>query len=182
MEKLIMDKAAVDEALSNISEQIIKQNKGVEKLGLVGIRTKGRSLAQLIATYVGQSQSVQLPVGTVDTTLYRDDVSISSRRPLLCHTQIPFAVTDMKIILVDDVLYTGRTIRAALDALMDLGRPRVIELAVLIDRGHRELPIRADYVGREVPTTPDETVKLIIDDDLRSYKVVMLNETIIKKW
>lgn len=182
MEKLIMDKAAVDDALSRMSEQIIKQNEGVEKLGLVGIRTKGRYLAQLIATYIGQSQSVQLPVGTVDTTLYRDDVSVSSRRPLLCHTQIPFAVTDMKIVLVDDVLYTGRTIRAALDALMDLGRPCAIELAVLIDRGHRELPIRADYVGNEVPTTQDETVKLIIGDDLKNYKVVMLDEASAKKW
>ncbi len=182
MEKLIMDKVAVDEALAQMSGRIIQQHKGVGNLGLVGIRTKGRYLAQLLTAHIKHTEGVQLPVGTIDTTLYRDDVSVSSRRPLLCTTQIPFAVADKKIILVDDVLYTGRTIRAALDALMDLGRPQAIELAVLIDRGHRELPIRADYVGRKIPTIAEETIKLIIDEELNHYQVVLHAESATKKW
>jgi pyrimidine operon attenuation protein/uracil phosphoribosyltransferase len=182
MEKLVMDKAAVDEALGRISQQIVEQHKQVGELGLVGIRTKGRYLAQLIAAQIEHTQNLPLPVGTIDTTLYRDDVSVSSHRPELCHTEIPFTVSDKKIILVDDVLYTGRTIRAALDAIMDLGRPKAIELAVLVDRGHRELPIRADYFGRQVATTDEETIKLIIDENLQHYKVVKLSESAAKKW
>jgi pyrimidine operon attenuation protein/uracil phosphoribosyltransferase len=181
-EKLVMDKAAVDEALAQMAREIVQRNKDIDALGMVGIRTKGRYLAQLLAARIKQAQGVRLPVGTIDTTLYRDDVSVSSRRPLLCHTQIPFVVTDKKIILVDDVLYTGRTIRAALDALMDLGRPWAIELAVLIDRGHRELPICADYVGREISTTPEESIKLIIDEGLSHYQIVLLTESASKKW
>ncbi len=177
-----MDKAAVDKALEHISRQIIQQHKGIDNLGLVGIRTKGRYLAQLIASRIKQHQGVELPVGTIDTSLYRDDVSVTPNRPILCTTQVPFAVADKKVILVDDVLYTGRTIRAALDALMDLGRSRAIELAVLIDRGHRELPIKADYVGCEIPTTVDETIKLIIDEGLKHYKVVKLKDPTAKKW
>ncbi len=183
MEKLIMNKAAVDKAIALLSRQIVQQNKGTGDLGLVGIRAKGHYLAQLIADYIKQAEGVELPVGTIDTTLYRDDVSVTTRRPILCHTQIPFPVTNKKIILVDDVLYTGRTIRAALDALIDLGRPQAIELAVLIDRGHRELPIQADYVGRKVPAKSAETIKLIIiDQDVKEHKVILLEVSTTKSW
>jgi pyrimidine operon attenuation protein/uracil phosphoribosyltransferase len=182
MEKLILDKVAIDELIAQISGQIIKQNQALDQLGLVGIRTKGKYLARLIASFIEQHQKIKLPVGTIDTTLYRDDVSVSSHRPVLCHTEIPFDVANKKIILVDDVLYTGRTIRAALDALMDLGRPKAIELAVLIDRGHRELPIRANYVGYEIATTNEETIKLVIDQNLNYYKVILSKESTAKKW
>ncbi len=180
MQKLIMDNTELDNVLAQISEQIIQKNKNLCDVALVGIRKKGRYLAQLIASYIEEQKQIKLLLGTVDTTLYRDDISTSARRPLLCHTEIPFAISDKKIILVDDVLYTGRTIRAALDALIDLGRPQVIELAVLIDRGHRELPICADYVGEKIPTTQQETIKLIIEN--KSHKVVMQKDNSNKKW
>jgi len=151
-------------------------------LALLGIRTKGKKLAQRIAAKLRERAGLELKVGTIDTSLYRDDVNVSPRRPLLCKTEISFPVTNKKIILVDDVLYTGRTIRAALDAVMDLGRPSSVQLAVLVDRGHRELPIHADYVGLMVTTSRQQSVRVILQDDPAQDEVVLIQEPEARKW
>ena len=150
----ILDAAAIRRSLVRISHEIIEKNKGVEDVVLIGIRTRGIFLAQRLARFIAEFEGVQLPVGELDVTLYRDDRRNQPRQPEVTRTQIPFDVTDKKVILVDDVLFTGRTIRAAMDAVMDVGRPRLIQSAVLIDRGHRELPIRADYVGEKCAHLP----------------------------
>lgn len=156
----IMDAEDIRRALFRLSHEIIERNKGIRDLCLVGIRTRGVPLAQRLAALIEEHEGKKLPVGILDITFYRDDLSMLSSQPVLHKTEIPFHVTGKKVVLVDDVLFTGRTIRAALDALMDLGRPRAIQLAVLIDRGHRELPIRADYVGKNVPTSGKEVVQV----------------------
>ncbi len=162
----VMDAEDMRRALFRVSHEIIEQNKGAGQLSLVGIRTRGVPLAKRLADLVREHEGTVLPVGTLDITFYRDDLSLLSPQPVLHRTEIPFHVTGKKIILVDDVLYTGRTVRAALDALMDLGRPQAIQLAVLIDRGHRELPIRADYVGKNVPTSKREVIHVrLIESD-----------------
>ncbi len=147
-------------ALQRIAHEIVEANKGVEGLALVGIHTRGIPLAERIARYIREFEGKEVPVGMLDITLYRDDLSEIGIRPQVRQTRIPFDLTGKAVVLVDDVLYTGRTARAALDALMDLGRPKRIYLAVLIDRGHRELPIRADFVGKNVPTAKNEVVKV----------------------
>ncbi|WP_038057594.1 bifunctional pyr operon transcriptional regulator/uracil phosphoribosyltransferase PyrR [Thermus amyloliquefaciens] len=147
-------------ALYRIAHEVVEANKGVEGLVLVGIHTRGIPLAERIARYIREFEGVEVPVGVLDITLYRDDLSEIGVRPQVRQTRIPFDLTGKAVVLVDDVLYTGRTARAAMDALMDLGRPRRIYLAVLIDRGHRELPIRADFVGKNVPTARNEVVKV----------------------
>ena len=161
---VIMDSQAVKRALTRISHEIIEKNKGVKEVVLVGIRTRGVPLAERIANEINKIEGFKVPVGTLDITLYRDDLSTLSYQPIVCETEIPVDITNKIIILVDDVLYTGRTIRAALDALIDLGRPKKIQLAVLIDRGHRELPIRADYVGKNVPTATKEAIAVKLTD------------------
>jgi len=181
MGKLVLDYAETEEILCRLSREIVAQQADIGEVGLVGIRHKGTQLARLIAQHIQKECGVELPVGLIDTTLYRDDVSVAARRPMLCPTQIPFPVSAKHIILVDDVLYTGRTIRAALDALMDLGRPQRIQLAVLVDRGHRELPIHADYIGQVIPTTRDEQVKVSIEEDGR-VRVWLVQEVEQKAW
>ena len=156
----ILDGKGIDRALTRISHEIIEKNKGVEGLAIVGIRTGGVFLAQRIAKIVSDIEKAEVPVGIVDITLYRDDLTIGTHQPTLRGTEIPFNVDEKKIVIVDDVLYTGRTVRAAMDAVMEFGRPKMIQLAVLIDRGHRELPIRADYVGKNVPTSLRESVNV----------------------
>ena len=163
-ETLILDKAGIRRALTRISHEILERNKGIADLALVGIRTGGDFLALQLAGMIGRIEDAQVPVGVIDITLYRDDLGSRGIRPLE-KTTLPFSLDDRQVVLVDDVLYTGRTIRAAMDALMDLGRPRNIQLAVLIDRGHRELPIRPDYVGRNVPTARDEGIVVEFDAD-----------------
>jgi pyrimidine operon attenuation protein/uracil phosphoribosyltransferase len=154
----VLDEGALDRALSRIAHEILERTQGTEGLALVGIRTRGVSLARRIAEKIRVIEGVLPPVGALDITLYRDDLGLLAEQPMVKATEIPFSIKGKTVILVDDVLFTGRTIRAAMDALMDLGRPRMIQLAVLIDRGHRELPIRPDYVGKNLPTSRRESV------------------------
>lgn len=165
MKKKIMDKEGISRALMRIAHEILEKNKGTKKICLVGIRTRGAFLAERIKDCIKKIENTEVPVGVLDITLYRDDISLaSSSQPVVHQTLIDFDIAGKKLILVDDVLYTGRTIRAALDAIIDLGRPDQIQLAVLIDRGHRELPIRADYVGKNIPTAENEIVKVILKE------------------
>jgi len=153
-----MDADAMRRALVRVAHEIVEKNKGVENIILVGIRTRGVPLAQRIAEEIKTIENITLPVGTLDITLYRDDLSTLAYNPVVRATEIDFDISGKTVVLVDDVLFTGRTIRCALDALIDMGRPTAIQLAVLVDRGHRELPIRADYVGKNVPTARTEAV------------------------
>ncbi len=162
--RLVMDEDAIRRVLYRLSHEITEENKGVDGLMLVGIRTRGVPLAQRLAAMIKEQEKVEVPVGILDITFYRDDLTLISPQPVVRSTEIPGRVTEKKIILVDDVLYTGRTVRAALDALMDLGRPRAIKLAVLIDRGHRQLPICADYVGKTIATSAGETVHVLLKE------------------
>ncbi|AZO95186.1 bifunctional pyr operon transcriptional regulator/uracil phosphoribosyltransferase PyrR [Halocella sp. SP3-1] len=158
LKKKIIDAEGIRRALTRIAHEIIEKNKGVEDLVIIGIRTRGVPLARRLAARIEDIEGVEVSVGILDITLYRDDLSMVAQQPIVHKTEIPFDITGKQVILVDDVLYTGRTVRAALDALIDIGRPRVIQLAILVDRGHRELPIRADYVGKNLPTSQDEVV------------------------
>ena len=157
---IVMDEQAIQRALTRIAHEIVEKNKGTKDLILVGIRKRGVPLADRLADIIENIEGVKITTGILDITLYRDDLAHMSYQPLVQETHIPADITNKVIVLVDDVLYTGRTIRAALDALIDFGRPKKIQLAVLIDRGHRELPIRADYVGKNVPTATREAVEV----------------------
>ena len=154
----IMDEAAMKRALRRIAHEIIENNRGVENLKLIGIQRRGVSLAKILVEEIECIEGVRLPLGTLDITFYRDDLSMLAEQPIVHDTHIPFEVQDAKIVMVDDVLFSGRTARAGLDAICSRGRPAQIQLAVLIDRGHRELPIRADYVGKNLPTKKSEMV------------------------
>ena len=169
-ETAILDKAGIARAVTRIAHEILEQNKGGEKLALIGIRTGGDHLATLLQAKINEIEGTEVPLGAVDITMYRDDLASRGNLPI-GKTDIPFHLDGKQVILVDDVLYTGRTIRSAMDALMDFGRPSTIQLAVLIDRGHRELPIRADYVGRNVPTAHEEDIAVIFDDELNPVEV-----------
>jgi len=158
---VVLDEAGIDRALTRIAHEILEANKGAQDIALVGIVTRGDLLAEELASRIERIEGIKVPVGQLDISFYRDDVNIRLS-PLIHSTNIPFDVDHYTIILVDDILFTGRTIRAALDALMDYGRPKRIQLAVLVDRGHRELPIRADYVGKNVPSSLDEQVRLYL--------------------
>lgn len=182
MDKLILDSSGVDETITRISAEITGNFDELDKLVFVGIRTKGTQIAHRLGEKIRQTKKVEIPVGTVDTTLYRDDVSVAPRQPVLCKTEIPVEVTGRMIVLVDDVLYTGRTIRAALDALMDLGRPAAILLAVLVDRGHRELPISGDFVGQTVETEKNQSVKVRLYENRDKDNVVLVDEPDNKNW
>lgn len=154
----IMDENAIARAITRISHEIIEKNKGVDNLVLMGIQRRGVPLARKIAAKIKEVENREILVGILDITLYRDDLSLLNEHPIINGTEINFDIADKKVVLVDDVIYTGRTVRAAIDAIMDINRPQMIQLAVLIDRGHRELPIRADYVGKNVPTSRSEIV------------------------
>lgn len=162
---VIMDADAMRRAIVRISHEIIEKNKGVENVVLVGIRTRGVPIAERIANTIEKIENAKVPVGMLDITLYRDDLSTLAYNPIVHGTEIDLDLTGKVVILVDDVLYTGRTIRAALDAIIDMGRPRAIQLAVLIDRGHRELPIRADFAGKNVPTSHKEAVNVSLAEE-----------------
>jgi pyrimidine operon attenuation protein/uracil phosphoribosyltransferase len=157
-EKQILSAEEMRRALVRISHEVIERNAGAQGVALVGIRTRGVPLAERIAHAILEFEGHEVPVGVLDITLYRDDIAIRPDYPVVRRTEIPFNVDGLSIVLVDDVLFTGRTVRAALDALIDLGRPRRIQLAVLVDRDHRELPIRADFVGKDVPTSREEEI------------------------
>lgn len=161
---VIMDSEAIRRALVRIAHEIIEKNKGVEDVVIVGIRTRGVPLAQRIATEINAIENCEMTVGMLDITLYRDDLSTLGYNPVVHGTDINFDLSGKHVVLVDDVLYTGRTIRAALDAVIDMGRPKTIQLAVLVDRGHKELPIRADYVGKNVPTSQKETIEVVLNE------------------
>lgn len=161
---IILDSAGVNRALTRISHEVLERNKGIDNVVLVGIRTGGDSLAAVLQAKIAEIEGAQIPLGALDISMYRDD--IASRANIeVGKTDISFPLDDKNVVLVDDVLYTGRTIRAAMGALMDLGRPQSIQLAVLIDRGHRELPIRPDYIGRNVPTAHEERIEVVFDQD-----------------
>jgi pyrimidine operon attenuation protein / uracil phosphoribosyltransferase len=157
---IVLDEQAIRRALTRIAHEIIERNKGIEDCVLVGIKTRGIYLAKRLAERIEQIEGAAIPVGELDITLYRDDLTTKTgdKEPLVKGTDVPVDITNKKVVLVDDVLYTGRTVRAAMDALMDLGRPAQIQLAVLVDRGHRELPIRADFVGKNIPTSSSEMI------------------------
>ncbi len=158
-ERQIMDESGISRALARIAHEILERNRGADDVRLVGIHTRGVPLAHRLAARIAEFEGAATPVASLDINLYRDDLQEGSR-PSVRPTEMPFSIRDKKVVLVDDVLFTGRTIRAALDALNDFGRPRQVQLAILVDRGHRELPIRADYVGRNLPTRRDELVKV----------------------
>ena len=160
----IMDEAQLRRTVTRMAHEIIERDKGVADVVLVGIRRRGEPIARMLAEAIERVEGAKVPVGTLDITFYRDDLTHLSADPKLNRTDVPFGIGDRTVVLVDDVLYTGRTVRAALDALMDLGRARRIQLAVLIDRGHRELPIRADFAGKNVPTAQTEFVRVAIPE------------------
>ena len=157
-----MDAVRISRSLARIAHEILERNRALEELALVGIRTRGVPLAKRLAHTIREINQHEIPTGTLDITLYRDDLMRTAvgAQPVIRRTEIPFSIDDRRILLVDDVLYTGRTIRAALDALIEFGRPRAIQLVVLVDRGHRELPIKADYVGKNLPTSLSQSVQV----------------------
>lgn len=168
-----MDTEAMRRAIVRIAHEVIEKNKGVENVILVGIRTRGVPLAKRIAQEIEKIEKVKVPVGSLDITLYRDDLSTLAYNPIVHGTEIDHDISGKVAVLVDDVLYTGRTIRAALDALIDMGRPQAIQLAVLIDRGHKELPIRADFVGKNVPTAQKELIDVSLSESDGCDEVVI---------
>jgi pyrimidine operon attenuation protein/uracil phosphoribosyltransferase len=172
----IMDKEQMERTIHRMAHEIIEQNKGVEQIRLVGIRSRGVPLAERMSAYLKKIESVEIPVGIIDITLYRDDLSTIAHQPVIKGSSIDFEMEGAVVILVDDVLFTGRTVRAAIDALLDFGRPKQIQLAVLVDRGHRELPIKADYVGKNVPTSIEEIIKVAFEetDGEDSVKIVLV--------
>ncbi|MEF9990920.1 MAG: bifunctional pyr operon transcriptional regulator/uracil phosphoribosyltransferase PyrR [Romboutsia sp.] len=156
----LMDEKAIERAIIRISHEIIEKNKGVEDVVLVGIKTRGVPIAYRISNKIEDIEGTKVNTGEVDITLYRDDLKKLDKDPVLNGSNIEFSINDKIVVLVDDVLYTGRTVRSALDAIMDIGRPKCIQLAVIVDRGHRELPVRADYVGKNVPTSKHEIISV----------------------
>ncbi len=173
MAKELLDKKDVERVITRMAHEIIEKNKGVSLLCLVGIQRGGVHLAERLARRLEEIEGKVLPVGTLDIALYRDDLNVRKEQPVVRRTQVPCEINNKKIILVDDVLYTGRSIRAAMDAIMDFGRPSAIQLAVLVDRGHRELPIKADFVGKNIPTATTETVRVQLEEDGFEDKVVI---------
>ncbi len=164
LKKKLMDEKEMDRTLTRIAHEIVERNKGIDDLCIIGIKRRGDVLAERIAEKLFKIEGKKVPVGALDITLYRDDLSTLSVAPIVRKTSIPCDVNGKKIIIVDDVIYTGRTVRAALDAIVDYGRPQLIQLAVLIDRGHRELPIHPDYVGKVIPTSKDENVVVLLKE------------------
>jgi pyrimidine operon attenuation protein/uracil phosphoribosyltransferase len=168
----VLDEAALDRALTRIAHEILERNDGAAELAFVGIRTRGVTLAHRLAAKIERIDGTSLPVGALDITLYRDDLDMRGA-PVVRGTDIPFSIKGKTVVLVDDVLYTGRTIRAALDAIIDLGRPKMVQLAILIDRGHRELPIRPDYIGKNLPTSRREVVAVRMKEHDGEDRVVI---------
>lgn len=173
-----MDAADIKRALKRISYEILDRNSGPENLAIVGLQTRGVHIAKRIAAIIEEIEHTTIPVGVLDVTMYRDDFRIALKQPKVQITTIPFEVEGITIILVDDVFFTGRTVRGALDAIMDFGRPGCIEFAVLVDRGHRELPLRADYVGKMIPTDPNEEirVRMVEEDGIDEVTIITLED------
>jgi pyrimidine operon attenuation protein/uracil phosphoribosyltransferase len=171
--RTVMDAQEINRALTRVAHEIIEKNRGIAEVALVGIRTGGVYLAKRLAKKLQEIEGTAVPLGELDITLYRDDLNARKEHPVLRKTDIPFDVTDLKVILVDDVLFTGRTTRAAMDGLIDLGRPGEIQLAVLVDRGHRQLPIKATYVGKNLPTALEESVEVYLEEAGTPDRVVL---------
>ena len=169
----LLDSADMNRALARIAHEVIERNHGTDDVVLIGIQRRGVSLARDVQRAITRIEGTDVPLGTLDITFYRDDLSTMGPAPSVGSTDLPFDINDKTVVLVDDVLYTGRTVRAAMNELMDYGRARAIQLAVLIDRGHRELPIRADYVGKNVPTSRREVIKVMVEDFDETRKVVL---------
>jgi pyrimidine operon attenuation protein/uracil phosphoribosyltransferase len=172
--RVVMDSEGIDRSLTRISYEILEKNKGGEDIVIIGIQKGGVVLAERIRDKISRIEDTKVPMGKLDITLYRDDLLTSSKKPSMGKTDIPFSLDNKKVVIVDDVLFTGRTIRAAMDALIDFGRPRLIQLAVLVDRGHRELPIRADFVGKNLPSSLWEEVTVNVSTDKAKDEVVIL--------
>jgi len=170
----LMDSKAIDRTVLRLTHEVLEKNRGVKDLVIVGIRNRGDSLARRMIKSIKKIEGEEVALGVLDITLYRDDFQKFTESPVVKETDIPFDITEKKVVLVDDVLYTGRTIRAALDALIDFGRPALIQLAVLVDRGHRELPIKADYVGKNVPTAVGEEVQVKLKEVDGEDKVLLV--------
>jgi len=175
-DRIIMTKEDMKRALVRITHEILERNKGASELAIIGIKTRGAIMAQRLVSLIKEIDGTLVPLGLLDINLYRDDLTDIAQQPIIGETKIKFDVTDKIIILVDDVLYTGRTIRCALDAIIDFGRPKLIQLAVLLDRGHRELPIRAEYVGKNVPTSQKEVVEVSLEETDKKDEVSIRQE------
>ena len=173
----LMGKDEIRRALLRLSHQILEKNREMEDLVVIGIHRRGVTLAERISKMMEEIKGKKLPTGTLDITFYRDDLTRIAYQPMVRNTNILFPIDEKKVVLVDDVLYTGRTVRAAIDALLDFGRPKKIELVVLIDRGHRQLPIRADYVGKNIPTSPEEMVEVRVEELDGTDEVLILKRT-----
>jgi len=173
MPKELLDKTDVDRVITRMAHEIIEKNKGIGSLCLIGIQRGGVHIAKRLSSRLATIEGKSIPVGSLDITLYRDDINVRKEQPIVRRTQVDCDIDNKKVVLVDDVLFTGRSIRAAMDAIMDLGRPSAIQLAVLVDRGHRELPIKADYVGKNIPTSKDETVKVLLEEEGGEDRVVL---------
>ncbi|MFQ5586822.1 MAG: bifunctional pyr operon transcriptional regulator/uracil phosphoribosyltransferase PyrR [Thermodesulfobacteriota bacterium] len=173
--KSILDARGIERIISRIAHEILERNRGARSLVILGIPTRGVHLARRLAGRIAEIEGVAVPVGAIDATLYRDDIALKEKQPLLKQMEIPIPINGKKVILVDDVLFTGRTIRAAMNALMDYGRPKLVQLAVLIDRGHKELPIRADYIGKNIPTSLDEDVKVFLKETDSADRVEVIS-------
>jgi pyrimidine operon attenuation protein/uracil phosphoribosyltransferase len=178
---VVMDADRISRTLTRIAHEIVERNKGVDDIVLIGVRTRGVYIARRLARTLKDITGDEVPTGALDITLYRDDLMRHAvgPQPVIRRTEIPFSIDNKKILLVDDVLYTGRTTRAALDALIDFGRPKGIQLIVLVDRGHRELPIKADYVGKNLPTNPEESVQVRLQETDGNDEVVLQQEAIV---
>ncbi len=174
MPKYLLDNNDIKRAIRRMAHEIIEKNKGTEKLCLVGIQKGGVTLARKLAAQIDSIEQSVIQVGTLDITFYRDDLNTKDEQPVVKRTEIPCIIDDKTVVLVDDVLFTGRSIRAAMDALIDYGRPAYIQLAVLIDRGHRELPIRADYAGKNIPTSFDERIEVTLEDYGGNDKAILV--------
>jgi pyrimidine operon attenuation protein / uracil phosphoribosyltransferase len=174
MKSVLVDETGFSRTIARLAHEIIERNRGTEQLAFIGMQTRGVFLANRLARKIEELESMQVPVGVLDTTMYRDDYRTALKQPQVRATEIPFDLYDMNVVLVDDVLYTGRTVRAALDAIMDLGRPHRIQLAVLVDRGHRELPIKPDFVGKNVPTSMNEEVRVLMTEIDREDAVLLV--------
>ncbi len=173
----VMDKEGIKRILRRVSHEIVEKNQGVENLAIIGIKSRGAFLAERIAENLEKIEGRKVPVGAIDITLYRDDLTEVAEQPVVHSTEVEFDITGMKIILVDDVLFTGRTVRCALDELIDFGRPANIQLAVLVDRGHRELPIRPDYVGKNMPTGRKESIEVRLAEIDGEEEIVLIKNT-----
>ena len=173
-ERLVMESGDMARAMTRIAHEILERNKGVKDLALVGIRTGGVHLAHRLARRLQDIEGAAIPIGELDITLYRDDLALRKEQPILRRTSVPFDISGKIIVLVDDVLFTGRTIRAAMDGLIDLGRPAEIQLAVLVDRGHRQLPIKATYIGKNIPTSREENIHVLLEEAGDDDRVVIV--------